>query len=97
MSENSYINKLINLCISKHMELVMQDFLDITGSGSVGSSPHRAVRQPACVTLLVSAVVGGQELLGRGHLSTDPPTGLFGQLEGEGVTAGRIAVMEHYP
>lgn len=67
------------------------------GPCSARCSPHRAVGEPAGVTLLVSAVVGGQKLLWSGNLSPDVLAGLSGLLEGEGVAAGCITVMEHHP
>lgn len=67
------------------------------GSLSLRSSPHWAVWQPAGITLLVSTVVGGQELLWRGNTSPDLLAGLSGLLKGKGVPAGCITIMEHHP
>lgn len=64
---------------------------------SLRHSPHRAVREPASIALFVSALVGGQQLLRSGDFSPDLVAGLSGPLEGEGITTGSIAVMEHHP
>lgn len=60
-------------------------------------SPHRPVWEPACITLFISTLIGGQELLRSGNFGPYLIAGLSGLLEGKGVPAGGVTIVEYNP
>lgn len=59
--------------------------------------PHRLVRQPACVTVVIAVVKGGLQLCRRGYYRRVLQTHTLGVGEGESIAVVRSPVMEHHP
>ena len=57
--------------------------------------PDGLVGQPAGVTLLVAVIISSQQLVCSRHVGTDVLTCPLRLLEGEGVAARRLSVVEH--
>ncbi len=86
-----------NFQAKRPLNQVLSDVSCLTCWTMLSLSPHWTIGQPACIALLVSTVVGGQELIWRGYFSPNLITRLSGLLKSEGVAAGCITIMEHHP